>query len=101
FVRHTDLNSFPTRRSSDLSHRNLTFLESRYVRCSPSRRTKSLPAPLYFQNFMTVRPFSRFIHHDITLQNYRPSPKKMSIKDGRKDRKSTRLNSSHVKISYA
>src|SRR5690606_42135474 len=70
---HRDLHSFPTRRSSDL-------LEQ--LRFSPP----ALPSLL--------RHPGGHIHDDGEIGSARPPV-------DRADRKSTRLNSSHVKISYA
>src|SRR5207302_8654179 len=79
---HPDLHSFPTRRSSDLTFRNvptpgglepaatkLNAVSAVNVTSKPSFTPMATPLPLYSQ----------------------PA----------RDRKSTRLNSSHVKISYA
>src|SRR5204863_9914813 len=70
---HRDLHSFPTRRSSDLPP-------------PPVRSARPSPAPTW-----SPRP--------------RPSPSRSGWParrwSGSGDRKSTRLNSSHVEISYA
>src|SRR5690606_42063479 len=84
---HRDLHSFPTRRSSDLQNR-VTF---DYLGKIPERQSiKNRLTELWnYERFGT--PFKRgsryFISKNDGLQN--------------QDRKSTRLNSSHVKISYA
>src|SRR5207249_10351150 len=75
-----DLHSFPTRRSSDLRRR-------------PLARGRGRAGPLVFRH-----------------QYRRPPPLLLGVqrplaghpgRGGRQDRKSTRLNSSHVSISYA
>src|SRR5207302_7946021 len=98
---HRDLHSFPTRRSSDLNCRKLpatrqlprvrTTLVAFRVCCIWSRAgppTSSLDS----------RPISQE-----TIQTGRDSLSKIAMSPHceNKDRKSTRLNSSHVKISYA
>src|SRR5690606_41954497 len=81
YADHRDLHSFPTRRSSDLPP---TAIQARRVRrrfrVSSSRRPRSPSAQV-----RTAGPASR------------PA----SPPGSAEDRKSTRLNSSHVKISYA
>src|SRR5699024_12786219 len=75
---HRDLHSFPTRRSSDLRRR----LRIRPCRPRPNSRGRGRASP--------PRPAS--------------SPTfRVRVRGGlaRPDRKSTRLNSSHVSISYA
>src|SRR5699024_12503751 len=76
---HRHLHSFPTRRSSDLPS------ESRRragADCSPRRATPSLGC----------------LNHDLIVSlRIRTEPRPVL----RTDRKSTRLNSSHVSISYA
>src|SRR5690606_39881500 len=91
-----DLPSFPTRRSSDL----LQFEESVSFRCSPN---KSLAACLAEQrddgrmSQWVLDNYQRVLAADISDQvdSLTLSP------NWYRDRKSTRLNSSHVKISYA
>src|SRR5690349_23549275 len=72
---HRDLHSFPTRRSSDLSGRQADRLPRRARRLQPQRRD--------------IRDERRWVG----AAQPHPQP--------RPDRKSTRLNSSHVEISYA
>src|SRR5204862_7139000 len=69
---HRDLHSFPTRRSSDLAGRGGAPDRPHGLRCAASPRR---PPPA--------------------------SPRPPSCTPPRLDRKSTRLNSSHVEISYA
>src|SRR5438874_6156930 len=74
-VNHRDLHSFPTRRSSDLSRLRR---RRKPLRSQPlGSRLLSTPAELH--------PGGREARH----------------RGGDGDRKSTRLNSSHVEISYA
>src|SRR5690625_6864776 len=50
----------------------------------------------------TIRLINLHLHTNaVTLRVNRFSPESISQKEGRRDRKSTRLNSSHVAISYA
>src|SRR5205807_7979343 len=69
---HRDLHSFPTRRSSDLDADTIIRIEGGHMKDEPSR-------PLYPSARETVADWEHY--------------------DG--DRKSTRLNSSHLVISYA
>src|SRR5690606_41727182 len=78
---HRDLHSFPTRRSSDLQ--TLEFLEVVAV-----------------QRFGTADvERNAVLDHGVTLQDLIEVVQWLAAVD--QDRKSTRLNSSHVKISYA
>src|SRR5439155_20021307 len=72
---HRDLHSFPTRRSSDLRARD----SSSFIRASSSVASENARSPTSSGSSAIARSRSR----------------------PRRDRKSTRLNSSHVAISYA
>src|SRR5699024_12049506 len=76
---HLALHSFPTRRSSDLRRPSAV---------APGATARTLDATAPYQ----VADAARL--HDVVVAATRPAP-------GREDRKSTRLNSSHVSISYA
>src|SRR5690606_42165099 len=95
---HLDLHSFPTRRSSDLVHNNKT-LNSFFMVLPPSNK-------LNLNSLYTHRP--RQIHTDIFHFTALAAGIAHEFLDiagedtpNVLDRKSTRLNSSHVKISYA
>src|SRR5690606_40789121 len=84
---HRDLHSFPTRRSSDLGGRRA----ARGARGAPCRgrargrgrsRPEGRPPPLRRRGRSLPR-------------------RRAQVRTAAQDRKSTRLNSSHVKISYA
>src|SRR5690606_39532495 len=91
YARHRVLHSFPTRRSSDLSA---------HCRRRSLRRARTRRSPQRGRDTRETTP---------TSARRRPSPDRCarrgpapeSASDERADRKSTRLNSSHVKISYA
>src|SRR5690606_42074082 len=84
-----DLHSFPTRRSSNL--------EERMDTCGCSAVFFDAAAK-HIDHFVC----SRFVHHLATARNKGFDDVSILILDPRdQDRKSTRLNSSHVKISYA
>src|SRR5439155_27288257 len=85
---HLSLHSFPTRRSSDLT---ISPASSRERFASPPVNTNDFPANL---SLLTCR-FSA-IGCTPALRNFL-----MSCRSRKRDRKSTRLNSSHVAISYA
>src|SRR5690606_42149537 len=76
-VDHRSLHSFPTRRSSDLAARE-----------RDERRERHL------------RGVARFVEHRFAEEG-RAQRHAIEPADEPADRKSTRLNSSHVKISYA
>src|SRR5690606_41845015 len=81
---HRDLHSFPTRRSSDLL--DLLALESvqaLFLGVEHARRAGEAQA---------------FLAGDLGDRALRGE---VAVEDAEVDRKSTRLNSSHVKISYA
>src|SRR5690606_40877779 len=85
FPRHADhrpLHSFPTRRSSDLRPAP-----------QPTPTQTSLPLPA---DVTPVQPAAVAAPAPIPTTTSEPAPATVSP-----DRKSTRLNSSHVKISYA
>src|SRR5205814_9403170 len=88
---HPDLHSFPTRRSSDLrAMRILSRAEK-----GPRRPPKN--SALNF--FGTARP--SLIRQNKMKLLRRGSPAGQTSSPLRSDRKSTRLNSSHLGISYA
>src|SRR5699024_12878297 len=93
FQRHVDLldlHSFPTRRSSDLEGyssiiwRTVTVLSQR--------------------EFSFIRPWPKE-KQSVTVKSWQPGAQQRNLVDSHsllwRDRKSTRLNSSHVSISYA
>src|SRR5207302_6843227 len=98
---HHALHSFPTRRSSDLTRSK-----------TAEWFVWTIPHPIFSRwhsnSISQTRSSGRsFFHPPIGLLRHRDGPQKNKkqrpephIPDGRKDRKSTRLNSSHVKISY-
>src|SRR5690606_39955992 len=96
---HLSLRSFPTRRSSDLvvATEPLECISCRYARCCAFRYGSSQLASAGHYSTIFIRKHVNTDHRFCCL-----------IKDLQgqcgchaTDRKSTRLNSSHVKISYA
>src|SRR5690606_39888155 len=85
-ARHDDLNSFPTRRSSDLLFRKAVGPLEVVVRVHPAAAVG--PA---FAFELGALAWGAELGHTLVPPR-RPQ---------RRDRKSTRLNSSHVKSSYA
>src|SRR5690606_41383050 len=85
---HLHLHSFPTRRSSDLNGAAALF---------PTRVVK--PAPGNQQT--TIRDCKNINEIFLGLVAVLEDARHGHIHAFREDRKSTRLNSSHVKISYA
>src|SRR5690606_39964051 len=90
---HRDLHPFPTRRSSALDgeRQGLRFGASGDVRGDLAPYPAIANAP--------GRDLDFFVHLGDTVYADFPSP--AVPKQAQTDRKSTRLNSSHVKISYA
>src|SRR5690606_40480605 len=81
---HRDLHSFPTRRSSDLAD----SIICKSFKPSPNAIVSSIVWPVLKINFSIPLAFERSFGN-------------ISQETRCQDRKSTRLNSSHVKISYA
>src|SRR5690606_40508142 len=86
------LHSFPTRRSSDLvakSGASEVKLEMEDIKITiRTGAAGSFQEPTYVQHLPMANPAQQQVHQQVAAQD--PG-----------DRKSTRLNSSHVKISYA
>src|SRR5699024_12457455 len=92
---HRDLYSFPTRRSSDLA-KEVETLERL------NRLPNTLPSiGLKMKTGLTVDFRNREALRDHAEATAVPLFYSQHIKNGKVDRKSTRLNSSHVSISYA
>src|SRR5207253_8193368 len=96
---HTrNLHSFPTRRSSDLMdisvHANYDAVCFHAQQCAE----KYLKACLQEADlpFRKTHDLSELLHSLLSVH-----PQFQSLQEDLKDRKSTRLNSSHVAISYA
>src|SRR5690606_40598183 len=89
-VDHRDPHSFPTRRSSDLGHPPVRRQRSPTLApgCPPRRHNPPAQA-------------SPHTHPPHAISSAPPSLGTRAQFRTHQDRKSTRLNSSHVKISYA
>src|SRR5690606_39534774 len=95
---HGSLHPFPTRRSSDLG-------------CSVTYRVEDVCTLTYFfwkfthfgNSTRIIRDRSESVDSKLHCSSchHRRSGDRDSVESGKLDRKSTRLNSSHVKISYA
>src|SRR5690606_39391479 len=93
------LPSFPTRRSSDLSFIVLTVLA---VTRPPAHVAKTIFLFVWRKSITSCRSPSRFISSiSFTLSMIDNTLRYLAYRTNPQDRKSTRLNSSHVKISYA
>src|SRR5207253_9055623 len=90
-----DLHSFPTRRSSDLTRGAILGIPAdvRAKYATPPTGSSSTPVNYYFSDRGAFRT-PNVAKTDLTATYNLPT-------FGRVDRKSTRLNSSHVAISYA
>src|SRR5690606_39527233 len=97
-LRHRDLHAFPTRRSSDLTCAWTSM---------PMTTSQSPVAPEMKRFGSGVRVSIRVIVTRLSLPVRRNAQQKFYLTLAKtngedwQDRKSTRLNSSHVKISYA
>src|SRR5690606_41919674 len=98
---HRYLPSFPTRRSSDLLVHSDRFIEDgSYLRLKNIALAYNLPIQKWFSNnwFRKMQVYVN-AQNIFTITSYSGiDPEVNSLGSG--DRKSTRLNSSHVKISY-
>src|SRR5690606_41117562 len=97
---HYHLHSFPTRRSSDLEPTTLVSVDV----LSTGTTDGDLTIGLYDVSTSTyiashLEPITAGQYHTIPLNFDVPAAGTYRLV--RQDRKSTRLNSSHVKISYA
>src|SRR5690606_40388659 len=93
------LHSFPTRRSSDLSH---GFLENHGNPLSANLANSFTPGFQKIDHFVVYSKLNRsFVNMGCFCQQSHNSERCNAFAGARLDRKSTRLNSSHVKISYA
>src|SRR5690606_41702781 len=96
-----DLLSFPTRRSSDLAHNESAEKIDSLFHKSASFAIYAIIASFVLQ-FIYAQIWLRIPPDAARLVSYVPTVAIISaIPAGFIDRKSTRLNSSHVKISYA
>src|SRR5207302_3343263 len=87
------LPSFPTRRSSDLPWTGTLHVGERMSACEPAY----LDALASFQSWSAEQDREKAAAAMIPAER----AKKQKFGRDHRDRKSTRLNSSHVKISYA
>src|SRR5690606_41223433 len=93
--------SFPTRRSSDLGDCDSNRLAALQLR--GDRRDRAFPWTLCAADRLYARSRDRVCPHGTpcTLRVFAHDRYSRSLgEEGVQDRKSTRLNSSHVKISY-
>src|SRR5205085_10168310 len=90
------LHSFPTRRSSDLKLSDSTFDQRLNLARLHHVRLKGDRATCFSDDFFARRFGAGFVTMKID-----GDPSAICRQDLRRDRKSTRLNSSHSQISYA
>src|SRR5207249_6149793 len=98
YALHRDLHSFPTRRSSDL--RTFTASSFKQVDIDSGNESKLFD---FNYNITGTHVWSRNLNKIVFLQadNESSPESRFTSLYIMKDRKSTRLNSSHVSISYA
>src|SRR5207249_9976207 len=96
YLDHRDLHSFPTRRSSDLSGEEGDTSRKAIRRAPPTARLRARERDRQAMNPMPASSPRNPPREAATMVAARPS-----TRQPRQDRKSTRLNSSHVSISYA
>src|SRR5690606_39698476 len=90
YCSQSSLHSFPTRRSSDLGFGNVKICNDRF--CLPHQKVVTR-----MNNTRQIQPIINSTLHAVI----NAVPIKCGLPIQSVDRKSTRLNSSHVKISYA
>src|SRR5207249_7824967 len=99
--RHLDRRSFPTRRSSDLRHPKvrIAFLESGGGWIAPwlDRMDRHFDDKGFNDSGLSMRPSELFQRN--CWISFEPVERSLSVLADFIDRKSTRLNSSHVSIS--
>src|SRR5207249_7821282 len=88
------LHSFPTRRSSDLSG---GWRQSSYH----PRLTISLRTPVVLPPTLAITDWRGNVSRKVEASSLGTQKPESATQRGSRDRKSTRLNSSHVSISYA
>src|SRR5690606_40882532 len=99
-ARHRDLHSFPTRRSSDLTR---VFFQFEFMLSNGDKKLTSEKGSFVDSAFLQMFDY-KVLAGDPTSALRNPSQiiiTKSLVDRLFADRKSTRLNSSHVKISYA
>src|SRR5699024_12286696 len=96
FCDHRDLLSFPTRRSSDLFG-----IYSEIIPTFARKRLFGHQSMVWATAGIAFLSFLVWVHHFFTMGNGALINKLRNAIPAVADRKSTRLNSSHVSISYA
>src|SRR5690606_42151940 len=91
---HRALPSFPTRRSSDLP-----YPQSDRLVMLADRNVDGSPMDVAHGTHVEVEARSRTFEALAVARSWQPAL--AGVGESERDRKSTRLNSSHVKISYA
>src|SRR5690606_41528648 len=94
---HRDLHSFPTRRSSDLS-KGSRKQDQFVANIRNGDETRSIVSRVNYRQFSLAMRANYFLTPTLSVQYY---GEPFIFRGVFEDRKSTRLNSSHVKISYA
>src|SRR5690606_41980178 len=94
-ISHRDLHSFPTRRSSDLRRKHFEILRP-FDPLGKFARQTAVFAKHFHEFFAAEIP-----QHKPEFQRTKTPAELNAVIHSVLDRKSTRLNSSHVKISYA
>src|SRR5690606_41772521 len=94
---HRDIHSFPTRRSSDLEH----VVQTGFYRANLDLAV--IPVSAYNKEQQLLQQVSQQQGCGIVYVTLQKSAEQVAsyLQQQNIDRKSTRLNSSHVKISYA
>src|SRR5690606_40504385 len=96
-VAHAALHSLPTRRSSDLDNIMANHKSAlKRIRSNEAKRLRNI-----YKHKTTRNAIKRLRDMESKSEAEALFPEIVSMIDKLADRKSTRLNSSHVKISYA
>src|SRR5207302_2601443 len=94
-----DSHSFPTRRSSDLGHLAVNYVNDVQQRLNVEEWMKYMAINTLLDNNETC--LANGVGDDYALYRGAIDTRFLALPYDLEDRKSTRLNSSHVKISYA
>src|SRR5690606_42003274 len=100
-IHHHDLHSCPTRRSSDLKRKGRIRSRRSYAALAFYPVWRSAHAEQHAQRFDQSSGGGRDRLVEVLGDRGQLGRGGRTAEDGDQDRKSTRLNSSHVKISYA
>src|SRR5690606_41155591 len=98
---HRDLHSFPTRRSSDLESRNADKTYNKIAATELDNQMGSFDWAALANGAKIAGVTDIIVRQPSYFEGFAKVLDSTDLQSWQEDRKSTRLNSSHVKISYA